>query len=101
MHTAVASTQNQAQRKMQEELTDERCPERIADGRQRLKILADAIGNMPEARRKYLLMNRFENLSFAEISRRVGLSESMVRKHVKNALEDCQNSLKRLSREDQ
>ncbi|MFT5085050.1 MAG: RNA polymerase sigma factor (sigma-70 family) [Lentisphaeria bacterium] len=82
---------------MSADAVDELGPERVADSRQRLKLLAKVIGKMPAKRRELLLMNRFEHLSFAEISRRVGLSESMVRKHVKNALADCHDSLSKLN----
>lgn len=38
-------------------------------------------------------MNRFDGLSYAEIARRVDLSETVVRKHVTKALIDCQKAL--------
>jgi len=39
-------------------------------------------------------MNRFDGLSYAEIARRVDLSETVVRKHVTKALIDCQKRCK-------
>jgi RNA polymerase sigma-70 factor (ECF subfamily) len=38
-------------------------------------------------------MHRFDGLSYAQISRMVGLSETVVRKHVAKALLDCQKAL--------
>ena len=68
-------------------------PERVVEGRQRLGILSRALWGMPKKRRKLLLMSRIDGLSYAEIARRVGLSETVVRKHVNNALADCHQAL--------
>lgn len=68
-------------------------PERVVEGRQRLGILSRALWGMPKKRRQLLLMSRFDGLSYAEIARRVGLSETVVRKHVNNALADCHKAL--------
>lgn len=68
-------------------------PERELDGKQRLGIISRALWNMPKKRRQLLMMSRFEGLSYAEIARRVGLSETVVRKHVSNALADCHRAL--------
>lgn len=68
-------------------------PEQVVDGRQRLGILSRALWCMPKKRRQLLLMSRFDGLSFAEIGRQVGLSESVVRKHISNALADCHKAL--------
>jgi RNA polymerase sigma factor (sigma-70 family) len=74
-------------------------PERVVEGRQRLGILSRALWGMPKKRRQLLLMSRFDGLSYAEIARRVGLSETVVRKHVNNALADCHKAL--MSKQDQ
>lgn len=68
-------------------------PERLVAGRQRLGIISRAMWAMPGKRRKLLLMSRFDGLSYAEIARRVNLSETVVRKHITNALADCQKAL--------
>jgi len=68
-------------------------PERVLEGRQRLGLISRAMWAMPGKRRKLLMMSRFEGLSYAEIGRRVNLSESVVRKHIANALADCQKAL--------
>ena len=39
------------------------------------------------------MMNRFDGMSYAQIARTVGLSETVVRKHVAKALVDCQKAL--------
>lgn len=68
-------------------------PEQLVEQRQRLGLLARILWGMPKKRRQLLLMSRFDGLSFAEISRRVGLSESVVRKHINNALADCHKAM--------
>lgn len=68
-------------------------PERQLEARQRLGIISRALWAMPGKRRRLLMMNRFDGLSYAEISRRVNLSETVVRKHIAKALAGCQCAL--------
>ena len=68
-------------------------PERIFEGSRQLGIITGALWGMPKKRRQLLMMSRFEGLSYAEIARRVGLSETVVRKHISKALADCQKAL--------
>lgn len=76
-----------------EESVAEVGPERLEEGRQRLGIISKALWAMPSKRRKLLMMSRFDGLSYAEIARRVNLSETVVRKHIANALAGCQKAL--------
>lgn len=69
-------------------------PERTALGQQFIQMISKALYVMPGKRRKLLLMNRIDGLSYAEIARREGLSETVVRKHVSKALADCQKALR-------
>ena len=64
-------------------------PERQLEARQRLDIISRALCVMPDKRRKLLMMSRFDGLSYAEIARRVNLSETVVRKHIAKALAGC------------
>ena len=73
---------------------DFRSPERVALSHQFLNMINSALWAMPGKRRKLLLMNRIEGLSYAEIARREGLSETVVRKHVSKALADCQKAIR-------
>jgi RNA polymerase sigma factor (sigma-70 family) len=68
-------------------------PAEETEVRQRLGLIASALWGMPSKRRELLMMNRFDGLSYAEIARRVGLSETVVRKHVSKALADCHRAL--------
>ena len=68
-------------------------PERQLEARQRLGIISKALWAMPGKRRRLLMMSRFDGLSYAEIARRVNLSETVVRKHIAKALAGCQREL--------
>jgi len=68
-------------------------PERELESKQRLGILSRVLWGMPQKRRQLLMMSRFDGLTYAEIGRRVGISEAAVRKHVANALADCHKAL--------
>jgi RNA polymerase sigma-70 factor (ECF subfamily) len=60
-----------------------------------LKLLEQVIAGLPERHRRYLAANRIEGLSFAEIARRQGVSESLVRKTIDEAAAVCQRALAR------
>jgi len=64
-------------------------PEVVLIGREQLQLIESVIRAMPEKRRQVLLLNRLENLSYAEIARRMGLSESVIRKHAAYAIREC------------
>jgi len=69
-------------------------PERVAASHQFLGMINRALWAMPGKRRRLLIMNRVDGLSYAEIARREGLSETVVRKHVAKALAGCQQALR-------
>ena len=72
---------------------DERTPERVIVGKERLDILKAALMSMPEARRLSFLLNRLQGLSCAEIARQTGYSDSAVKKHIGLALADLEDAL--------
>ncbi len=78
---------------LQEKASYDINPASAVDSTKKLGLIAKAMWRMPKKRRKLLIMNRFDGLSYAEISRQVGLSESVVRKHIARALDDCQVAL--------
>jgi len=69
-------------------------PFRNVSVNQELDILVSALKKMPKKRQKLIIMNRVLGLSYAEISRQVSLSETVVRKHVNRALSDLLNILR-------
>ena len=64
-------------------------PEQIAGDRQRLGQLKSALSEVPERARIALMLNRVEGLSYPQIARRLGVSESTIYKDVRLALAQC------------
>jgi RNA polymerase sigma factor (sigma-70 family) len=67
--------------------------ERTLIARQELDLLKRVVADMPPRHRLYLAANRFEGLSFAEIARQNGVSESLVRKTINEAVAACHRAL--------
>lgn len=65
---------------------DELSPEIVLLDREQLALVEAAIKGLPARRRRYLLLNRLDGLSYVEIARREGLSEGVVRKQVAKAI---------------
>jgi len=77
-------------------VVEELGPERVFEGNRRLQIVQKVMWAMPEKRRQLFVMSRFDGLSYAEIARRVGLSETAVRKQISKGLMDCQKALQQI-----
>jgi RNA polymerase sigma factor (sigma-70 family) len=75
-------------------LSDELTPERVLIAEERLDLLCRAIQHLPEARQRSFLLNRFDELSCAEIARRTGYSASAVKKHVASAMADLETAMR-------
>lgn len=75
---------------------DDSGPESAAQSQQFLDIIKSALWAMPGKRRRLLLLNRVDGLSYAEIARRENLSETVVRKHVAKALANCQTAVREM-----
>jgi len=71
-------------------MRDDRTPERVLVGRERLQVLRRTLHAMPEARRRSFLLNRLQGLSAAAVARMTGYSESAVKKHIGLALADLE-----------
>lgn len=67
--------------------------EASADYRQRLRLLARAVDELPPRCREVFLMHKMDGLGHAEIARRLGISRSAVEKHVMRALAHCRDRL--------
>jgi RNA polymerase sigma-70 factor (ECF subfamily) len=61
-------------------------PERRLIAAERLRRAIAAIDAMPPRRREVFLLHRLEELSYVEISRRLGISISAVEKHMRLAM---------------
>lgn len=57
-------------------------PDRLAEGRQELALLVDALNEMPERMRNIFILARLENLPRAEIAHRFGISKRLVEQQI-------------------
>ncbi len=64
-------------------------PEHILSVRQRMDLLRSALDELPSECRTVFLMHGIEGLKYAEIATRLGISVSMVGKHLTRALTHC------------
>jgi RNA polymerase sigma factor (sigma-70 family) len=78
-----------AGRQLFSELTENRTPERQLSGEQTLRHLGALIESMPPKCRESFVMNQIHGLDAATIARRLGITDSMVRKYVVRALLHC------------
>lgn len=60
--------------------------EQILDGKQRLKRMLAALDALPPRARTVVILRRFENLTYPQIARRLGISVSAVEKHMVRAM---------------
>lgn len=67
--------------------------ERCMASRQHMAILDDALAELPANTRDAFTMYRFDELPHAQIAARLGLSVSMVEKHVRRASRHCRARL--------
>lgn len=61
--------------------------------REKVQILAAAVERMPLRCRQVFVLIKLDDLSVAETAARLGISQDMVRKHVRHALQICHRSL--------
>ncbi len=57
-------------------------PERILQGREELRLLEQALNELPPRTRTVFLLHRFEGFKYREIAERIGVSVSSVEKHI-------------------
>jgi RNA polymerase sigma-70 factor, ECF subfamily len=55
-------------------------PSKLAVGRERAVLLADALGRLPDDYREAIILRNLEELPFAEVAQRMGRSEDAVQK---------------------
>ncbi|WP_332611655.1 RNA polymerase sigma factor [Achromobacter sp. ESBL13] len=68
-------------------------PARIAQGRNQVDAFQRALKKLPERTQQMVLAARVQELPHAEIARRYGVSERIVSKELKRALEHCAQEL--------
>lgn len=68
-------------------------PERVYMAEEQFAMLKDLIELMPEKRREMLLMNRIHGMTYAEIARQLGVSDTAVKKQVYKAVSELDVAL--------
>lgn len=76
------------------ETADEIDAERVLDGKDRLRVLEAAVRSMPTRVRDALILHRFEELSYVEIARRLGVSQTHAKRLVSEAILICGRALR-------
>lgn len=61
---------------------EEITPERILQGKDELRLLEQALAELPPRTRTVFLLHRFEGFKYREIAERIGVSVSAVEKHI-------------------
>ena len=56
---------------------------------QRLHLLANALEDLPPKRKQAFVLHKFDGLSQAAVAERMGISLSMVEKHIASAMLHC------------
>lgn len=64
-------------------------PDEIISLRQQCELLLDAIGSLPQKYRHVFLLRKIDELSYAGIAQRLGISEKTVQRYLVNAMLHC------------
>lgn len=70
-------------------------PERTAIARESLHRLEKALERLPPRQREILVMHKYQELSYAEIASKLGISKNTVMVHMMRALAHCRDFLLR------
>ncbi|MCB8877672.1 RNA polymerase sigma factor [Acidisoma silvae] len=68
-------------------------PEEAFAARQRVDQLRRVIAELPRRTQEVFALNRLEDLTYPEVARRLGISESSVQKHLSRALQHLMHRL--------
>ena len=85
----------QAERDAEPVSDEQNDPLAAAQRLQRLEQLKEVLAELSPRRREALMLHRFEGLSQAQIAERMGVSVSMVEKHIAFALLHCKQRLQK------
>jgi len=69
--------------------------QQILEDRQNLRVMLDVISNMGLKRRRAFVLHRFDQLSYSEIAKTMGISPSSVEKYVMAALSELKACMDR------
>lgn len=78
---------------IQRQPSEDPSAEIVLEHKQRLQLLAQAIAELPPRCREAFLLHKLDGLTHSQIAGRLGISRSMVEKHVMKALAHCRDRL--------
>ena len=73
-------------------------PQVSLDHGQRVEMLQRALAELPEVCRESFLLRKIEGLSHPQIAERLGVSRSVVEKHIVNAMKHCRVRIRQWDR---
>lgn len=76
-------------------LDDHLSPENILSGRQHVRLMAKSVKKLPKIQRTVLLLHRLDKLTYTQIAKKMGLSETTIRRNVAKAVERIRKDLRR------
>lgn len=65
---------------------EERSPARVLEAKEELAIVIAALNDLPDRTRHTFVLHRFEEMSYSDIARQLGISVSAVEKHMMKAI---------------
>lgn len=68
-------------------------PEAVFEAEQRWQIMAEALNELPPPCREAFMMNKIQGLTHSQIAEKLGVSKSMVEKHLMRAMSHCRKRL--------
>jgi len=82
------------------ESADEHDSERVLDGKDRLRILEETVRGLPPRLRDALILHRIEELSYVDVARRMGVSQTTAKRLVCEAILICHRAVRVATGED-
>lgn len=73
--------------------SEEPSAESVLDGKEKLRLFAQAVGNLPPQCRKVFVLKHAYGASHKEIAKKLGISVSTVEKHVAHGLNTCRKQM--------
>ncbi len=78
---------------LEEHVSDKPSPDQLTEEEQLYHALQEAIREMPTRRRQVFILYRFGNVTQADIANQLGISTSMVERHLMKAMDHCRARL--------
>lgn len=79
--------------------TDELTAERELHHQRKLEMFSYALSNLPEKKRRAILLRKFYGFTHKEIARKMGVSVGSVEKYISSGIKECKRSLIKLGYE--